>query len=273
MRWAKSAMEALECPNATILAPLTGGRDAAIWRVQWEGAEYALRILRPEQSAVARCEVAAMDAARTAGLPVPEVVRFGEWEGRPVQLIAWVPGETALSALQRQPERLGEIGNLLGRTLASIHNVPVPPELDVLSATPGTTLLHRDFHPLNVLIDGERVTGIIDWTDTCAGNPLADIAQSITLISVAPTPSDIPPEQIEPIRAALVESIIAGYTAVRGPLPSDHKMAPFYVLAAQRMYSTLEARSHQPESGITPESLQRIQNWIIQHAAIERQSN
>ena len=39
-----------------------------------------------------------------------------------------------------------------------------------------TSLCHGDFHPLNVMFDGER-HWIIDWTDAGAGNPLIDVAR------------------------------------------------------------------------------------------------
>jgi aminoglycoside phosphotransferase (APT) family kinase protein len=39
-----------------------------------------------------------------------------------------------------------------------------------------TNLCHGDFHPLNVLFDGER-HWIIDWTDAGAGSPLIDVSR------------------------------------------------------------------------------------------------
>jgi aminoglycoside phosphotransferase (APT) family kinase protein len=39
-----------------------------------------------------------------------------------------------------------------------------------------TNLCHGDFHPLNVMYDGERYW-IIDWTDAGAGSPLIDVCR------------------------------------------------------------------------------------------------
>lgn len=36
--------------------------------------------------------------------------------------------------------------------------------------------IHRDFHQGNVLLLGERVTGIVDWVHGCAGSAWADVA-------------------------------------------------------------------------------------------------
>jgi aminoglycoside phosphotransferase (APT) family kinase protein len=39
-----------------------------------------------------------------------------------------------------------------------------------------TVFLHRDFHPGNVLWDEGRISGIVDWTSSCAGPPGEDVA-------------------------------------------------------------------------------------------------
>jgi aminoglycoside phosphotransferase (APT) family kinase protein len=49
-----------------------------------------------------------------------------------------------------------------------IANQPVPPHERVL--------VHRDFHPGNVLWQRARVTGVVDWTHTCRGPAAADLA-------------------------------------------------------------------------------------------------
>ena len=42
---------------------------------------------------------------------------------------------------------------------------------------PQTGLVHLDLHTDNVLIQGDRVTGIIDWEGACAGDPGYDLVQ------------------------------------------------------------------------------------------------
>ena len=42
--------------------------------------------------------------------------------------------------------------------------------------TGSLTLVHGDFHMRNLLIDGERVSGIVDWEVARLGNPLFDLA-------------------------------------------------------------------------------------------------
>jgi hypothetical protein len=43
------------------------------------------------------------------------------------------------------------------------------------SLGPGPTVIHGDFHPWNVLRDGDRVV-VIDWSDSCIGHPFMDLA-------------------------------------------------------------------------------------------------
>ena len=43
---------------------------------------------------------------------------------------------------------------------------------------------HGDFHPLNVIVNGEAAT-VIDWTDAGLGDPMGDVARSALLLRVA----------------------------------------------------------------------------------------
>src|SRR5262249_57263606 len=50
-------------------------------------------------------------------------------------------------------------------------------------------LLHLDYHPLNVMVDGGRVTGVLDWANALAGDPRADLARHVTILPLV-TPID-----------------------------------------------------------------------------------
>src|SRR5436853_495789 len=63
-------------------------------------------------------------------------------------------------------------------------------------------LLHLDFHPLNVLVDGRRVTAVIDWANARAGDPRADLARTLTILRLSPVP---------PRFARLVGVLVAGW--------------------------------------------------------------
>jgi hypothetical protein len=56
--------------DATGLQPLRGGADTAMWQVQWNARQYALRVFRPEQTQVSARGLAAMQVATRGGIPV-----------------------------------------------------------------------------------------------------------------------------------------------------------------------------------------------------------
>ncbi|GIF00087.1 hypothetical protein Ari01nite_75510 [Paractinoplanes rishiriensis] len=60
-------------------------------------------------------------------------------------------------------------------------------------------LLHRDLKPLHIFGQGTRLTGLLDWGDAGAGDPLFDLAR----LSMAPAP--------------LVREFFAGYGLTRTP--------------------------------------------------------
>jgi aminoglycoside phosphotransferase (APT) family kinase protein len=45
------------------------------------------------------------------------------------------------------------------------------------------SLLHMDYHPLNVMVDGMRVTGIIDWVNADVGDRHLDAAMTAVILS------------------------------------------------------------------------------------------
>ena len=53
-----------------------------------------------------------------------------------------------------------------------------PPEPDQVS------VCHGDFHPLNILVENERVTGILDWSGFVVADPAFDVANTLVLITI-----------------------------------------------------------------------------------------
>ena len=80
-------LAALNVTDARSIAPVAGGQDTAIWRVETGAGPLALRVFREDQQRPARRERETLRCAREAGLPVPQVCAEGEWQGRPVTLI------------------------------------------------------------------------------------------------------------------------------------------------------------------------------------------
>jgi aminoglycoside phosphotransferase (APT) family kinase protein len=167
--------------------------------------------------AALRRERTVLDALRTSALPVPECLLYMEDEtAQPAT--GWLvmprfPGQPLLELL-RKAEGSSMILRALrnfGQTVAQLHALDVPPELDSGSAPWLETMLeqaeanlalglgegdraqleelkhkrpapvmptfiHGDLFLDNVLSDGVEITGLIDWAFGALGDPRYDLA-------------------------------------------------------------------------------------------------
>jgi aminoglycoside phosphotransferase (APT) family kinase protein len=266
----REVLMALGFPGADTIAPVSGGRDTSIFRVERGGSTYALRVFRPEQEMVSGAEVLAMLAASEGGVPVPRVDAHGVYDGRPALLLDWCEGMTVVAALGCWPERATALGAACGEVLAQIHAVTVPAEhrdfgwlrwggltpddplyQQLVAYARHDRLLHLDYHPLNVLTDGERITAVLDWANAHAGDPRADLARAIAIIRL--DADDAPPEA-RPTLRAFERGLRAGYERVAGPLVD---MPLFHVWAGRAMLHDLA-----PRLVANPGQAARIRRWI-----------
>ncbi|HEX5166410.1 MAG TPA: phosphotransferase [Thermomicrobiales bacterium] len=266
----RAMLDALGYADATTITPVAGGRDTVIYRVEGGGSAFALRIFRPEQLRTSEREVLAMQAAAAAGLPVPRVHAAGVYEGRPVLLLDWCEGMMVVEALGRWPERATALGIACGETLAAIHAVPAPAGMPAhgwlawsglapddplyqrlaASARPDR-LLHLDYHPLNILTDGQWLTAVLDWTNANAGDPRADLARAIAILRL--DAGDLHPGA-RPILRAFERGLRAGYERIAGP---QANMPLFHIWAGRAMLHDLA-----PRLAEDPTQAARIRRWI-----------
>ena len=54
-----------------------------------------------------------------------------------------------------------------------------PPESECLS------VCHGDFHPLNILVQNGRVTGVLDWAGFMVADPIVDVATTVVLTMIS----------------------------------------------------------------------------------------
>jgi aminoglycoside phosphotransferase (APT) family kinase protein len=267
---------------ASVIIPVQGGSDTAVWRVEHGATISALRVFRPERAAACERELAAMEIARAAGVPVPAVRASGTWHDRPALLLSWCPGTTLAQLLRLRPWRLWQLGLAFGRAQARIHQAVVPAgsrlqgdgwidwagpaepgTADALRrlARPAPALLHLDFHPLNVLADGGRVTAVLDWANARLGDARADVARTHTILLVEPIVPGRQPRAVSLVRGMLARSWQRGYEQVAGPLAD---MAWFYAWAGAVMVRDLAHRVDDPQSWWEPRHLAQIQGWADQ---------
>jgi aminoglycoside phosphotransferase (APT) family kinase protein len=266
----RAILATLGVADAGAIAPVSGGRDTAIYRVEHSGATYALRVFRPEQRQVAKSEIRAMRAASEGGVPVPRVHAEGIHDGRPALLLEWCTGKTVAETLMCHPEWAASLGMACGETLARIHAITAPAGwqddswlrwsgLDpndplyqqLVAVSQRDRLLHLDFHPLNVLTDGERVTAVLDWANARPGDPRADLARAISIVRLDAV--DLPHEAY-PILRAYERGLRTGYTQAAGPPVA---MPLFHIWSGRAMLHDIAAR-------LATNSAQaaRIRRWI-----------
>ena len=196
------------------VSPLVGGITGAIWRVRTPARDVILRWLGPAHPHVADAadwvQREALGCRLTEATPVPAPALLasdpdGAATGGWANLTTFLPGLVRL-------DRLGPAAvDALAVLAVAVHavevdetaerprpfNAWVPRDVAVptWSSRPGlwaeaiercaapapTTsahLIHRDFHPGNVLWEGDAVTGLIDWAEAAWGPSDLDVAHA-----------------------------------------------------------------------------------------------
>jgi aminoglycoside phosphotransferase (APT) family kinase protein len=106
----------------------------------------------------------------------------------------------------------------------------------------GSSVLHLDFHPLNVLVHEGEVSGVLDWPNVTVGDAHFDVASTVTLLTTGPIGDGVPAWArvlLPAVRRVLVNRYLANYARKR---PLDRRrLRLFEVQAALRwlVYSQL----------------------------------
>lgn len=157
-------------------------------------------------------------AVHASGVKTPAVGDLVQVEGRSGLVYERVEGMSMLEMFQRAPWRVLQLGRTLAELHAQMHacvfEADVPPlrkKLEfkirradalptplktalttlLLASPDGDRVCHGDFHPANVLMNGDDAT-VIDWIDASSGNPLADVARTSIITLGATASSQIP---------------------------------------------------------------------------------
>jgi aminoglycoside phosphotransferase (APT) family kinase protein len=279
----KAILTELGCESVDEPTRVTGGQDAAIWRVILEnGSAYALRVVSATREVGFKRELAVMKVAAAGGARVPAVKASGKVDGYLAMLMEWCDGRPMLQAVSSRPWKLWSYARTLGHEQARLQKIPINEELKEGSpeywlrrsgleepitrallerGVRSDALVHMDFHPLNVLVDGQdRLTGIIDWTGAAAGDPRADFAMTASILSVAP----VPPGPLRPIlrrfRSLLYGAWRGAYERSAGRVDDD-EVAPFLAWAGAVMLREMEPRAREGRKWPTLEDLEPIRKW------------
>ena len=82
-------------------------------------------------------------------------------------------------------------------------------------------ICHGDFHPLNVLVTGHEVTGVVDWGWVVIAQPALDVGATVALLAHGPV--DVPRLALPLVRVVrrwIVRRYLRAYASVR-PLDLD----------------------------------------------------
>ena len=105
-------------------------------------------------------------------------------------------------------------------------------------------ICHDDFHPLNILVQGGRVSGVLDWPGFKVADPVLDVANTTVLLTIPYkhlAPSLGPPDLPSIDWNEFVAQYLGAYGAHR-PLDRTHME---YYRVRRSIYALIEGREGQ----------------------------
>jgi len=159
---------------------LAAGRDADIF-------EYgdALVLRRSREGRSLRPEAETIAYLHEQGYPVPVIHELSD-DGLEL-VMERIDGPTLVEDVARRPWTVWRAGRVLADLHLRLHEIEAPPFLPPSPVGEGTRVMHRDLHPLNVLVTSSGPV-VIDWTGACAGEPDVDVVIAWVLTAVGHLP-------------------------------------------------------------------------------------
>jgi aminoglycoside phosphotransferase (APT) family kinase protein len=181
------------------------GRNADVYDI---GGGRVLRRYRDGRDAAAvDREARVMVHARAHGVPVPEVF---EVDGSDI-VMERATGPTMLDVLGRRPWTLRRQARLLARLHETVHRAPALPGLRAPCGDEdpdGQVLLHRDLHPMNVILTSAGPV-IIDWEGAARGPAMYDVAWTWVIIASSEVPdTGLAAAAVRGLQAQLTRSFV-----------------------------------------------------------------
>jgi aminoglycoside phosphotransferase (APT) family kinase protein len=154
---------------------LASGRDGDIFEY---GEGRVLRRARGGRSIAHEADI--MNYVAERGYRVPKIYEVLN-DGRDI-VMERIEGPTMARAIEQKPWTLFRQARELARLHKALHQISAP---DWLPQAPvgGTALVHRDLHPLNVLMSPSGPV-VIDWANAAAGAAHYDVADTWLVMSV-----------------------------------------------------------------------------------------
>ncbi|MDP2675884.1 MAG: aminoglycoside phosphotransferase family protein [Dehalococcoidia bacterium] len=279
----RAALAALGYAETTEPQRVKGGWETLLWHFATpDGREHSLRVHHlPDREEFARHERLALQTCEKGGLPAPRLEATGDFQELPAMVLSWCPGRPLLSYVEQRPWAIWRLGRLFGRAQAQVHALTPPPEF--LAAAPDdwllrideeyadlathartlglstSSLIHMDFHPLNLLSDGTAVTGVIDWPRAGAGDPRADLARTEITLLAAPIPPGPAAAFLNLARRLILRAWRSGYRETAGLMP-DYR--PFRAWAGATLLAEIIPIIDQPNVWGTREDIEKFRRLV-----------
>lgn len=122
-----------------------------------------------------------------------------------------------------------------------------------------TAICHANFHPRNVIVDGSRFVGVVDWSDVPIADPPFDVAHTIVLLHFAPLDAPRPlARAVDAMRRALQVRYRRAYARTR-PL-DEQRLAYFeaFALARRLLQAAASARAGGTNGWAHPDVRRRL---------------
>lgn len=193
---------------------MDGATSSTLYAIEcrWHGQviNLVLRLFTNQEWLAEEPDLAAHEASnlkkvKTAGLPTPELIAYdpsGQDCGPPAVLMTRLPGSVDLKPADFQAwlTQMAEILLPLHAVEASDYPWQYAPYFNVLSLQPPgwsrvpglwqkaieiasgpwppyqERFIHRDYYPVNVLWQDQRLSGVVDWANACRGPAGIDVA-------------------------------------------------------------------------------------------------
>jgi aminoglycoside phosphotransferase (APT) family kinase protein len=225
--------------------------------------------------------------------------------GGPFLLMPWVPGQTLLEKLRQNFRLFLRVAEQLAVAHLQLHALPTDAfpcrrepflerGLDEISAMikdheleslevaldwllahrPPSPLspriLHLDFHPVNLIVQDDRIVAVLDWSESDVGDVHADVAMTLVLLRSAPVLTHTIGERVlaRPARWALSRRYLRTYG--RHDVLDQNLLRYYLALASLKRLVVCGVWLHAgPETtGFKPSSIEYVTSGQIK--ALER---
>ncbi len=221
-------------------------------------------------------QAALLEAAAAAGVPVAAVVAHGGGDpllGAAWTLVAALAGTSdPRQIVPAEPEGAPVLLDDIARALAAVHRMPADAQLAPASGEPlaqlralhdhlgephpvfelafrtlgadrpaaRTALVHGDYRMGNLMVEGDRVTGVLDWELTHIGDPVEDLGWLCVPAWRFSRP-DLPAAGL-----ATREQLLAAYSRHSGVTPTIEELGHWELAGTLRwgVICVMQAHSH-----------------------------